>query len=61
MNSACTKPENTKEQTIIEGSTKIKTTGKVFYNPVQEFNRDLRLNCTALFKHVFLILIIFPA
>lgn len=30
-------------QTITEGSACIKTTGKVFYNPVQEFNRDLRL------------------
>lgn len=29
-------------QTISEGSATIRTYGKVFYNPVQEFNRDLR-------------------
>lgn len=29
-------------QEIVEGEAKIKTAGKVFYNPVQEFNRDLR-------------------
>lgn len=29
--------------TITEGLAKVKTSGKVFYNPVQEFNRDLRL------------------
>lgn len=28
---------------ITEGTARIRTTGKVFYNPVQEFNRDLRL------------------
>lgn len=27
---------------ITEGLAKIQTCGKVFYNPVQEFNRDLR-------------------
>lgn len=27
---------------IVEGQAKIITGGKVFYNPVQEFNRDLR-------------------
>lgn len=27
---------------IAEGQAKIRTAGKVFYNPVQEFNRDLR-------------------
>lgn len=30
---------------ILEGQAKIKTSGKVFYNPVQEFNRDLRYVC----------------
>lgn len=29
-------------QEISEGLARIKTGGKVFYNPVQEFNRDLR-------------------
>lgn len=29
-------------QEIIEGQAKIKTGGRVFYNVVQEFNRDLR-------------------
>lgn len=29
-------------QEIVEGCAKIKTAGKVFYNPVQEFNRDIR-------------------
>lgn len=29
-------------QEIVEGQAKIKTSGKVFYNVVQEFNRDLR-------------------
>lgn len=30
-------------QAITEGLASVKTAGKVFYNPVQEFNRDLRL------------------
>lgn len=30
------------EQTITEGFATVKTQGNVFYNPVQEFNRDLR-------------------
>lgn len=34
--------ESIKYQTIKEGSAEIRTYGKVFYNPVQEFNRDLR-------------------
>lgn len=29
-------------QEIVEGHAKIRTGGKVFYNVVQEFNRDLR-------------------
>lgn len=33
-------------QSITEGLACIKTSGKVFYNPVQEFNRDLRLGFT---------------
>lgn len=36
--------------TITEGSASIKTAGKVFYNPVQEFNRDLRLDSN---KNIF--------
>lgn len=35
--------ENGGVHTIKEGAATIKTAGKVFYNPVQEFNRDLRL------------------
>lgn len=35
--------ENGGVHTITEGAATIKTAGKVFYNPVQEFNRDLRL------------------
>ncbi|XP_060521573.1 tRNA (guanine(26)-N(2))-dimethyltransferase isoform X2 [Cylas formicarius] len=35
--------ENCVEQEIVEGSAKILTTGNVFYNPVQEFNRDLSI------------------
>lgn len=31
------------EQIISEGLATVKTGEKVFYNPVQEFNRDLRL------------------
>ncbi|KAF5290522.1 hypothetical protein FQA39_LY03626 [Lamprigera yunnana] len=31
------------EQVIQEGRATIKTSGKVFYNPVQEFNRDLSI------------------
>lgn len=27
---------------ITEGLAKVRTTGGVFYNPVQQFNRDLR-------------------
>nr|XP_022916362.1 probable tRNA (guanine(26)-N(2))-dimethyltransferase isoform X1 [Onthophagus taurus]XP_022916363.1 probable tRNA (guanine(26)-N(2))-dimethyltransferase isoform X1 [Onthophagus taurus]XP_022916364.1 probable tRNA (guanine(26)-N(2))-dimethyltransferase isoform X1 [Onthophagus taurus]XP_022916365.1 probable tRNA (guanine(26)-N(2))-dimethyltransferase isoform X1 [Onthophagus taurus]XP_022916366.1 probable tRNA (guanine(26)-N(2))-dimethyltransferase isoform X1 [Onthophagus taurus]XP_022916367.1 len=30
-------------QTITEGKASVKTSGKVFYNPVQEFNRDLSI------------------
>lgn len=30
------------DQVIREGFATIETGGKVFYNPVQEFNRDLR-------------------
>lgn len=34
---------DSKEQVITEGLATVKTSGKVFYNQVQEFNRDLRL------------------
>lgn len=34
---------------ITEGAASIKTAGKVFYNPVQEFNRDLRLDLSVTF------------
>lgn len=39
------------EQTISEGLAKVKTSGNVFYNPVQEFNRDLRLGILQPFKY----------
>lgn len=35
------------EKIITEGCATIKTLGNVFYNPVQEFNRDLRFNMTS--------------
>ncbi|KAJ3644543.1 hypothetical protein Zmor_022268 [Zophobas morio] len=35
--------ENPPSQEISEGLAKIKTSGSVFYNPVQEFNRDLSI------------------
>lgn len=41
MESEQVKVNNT-AQVISEGLATIKTSGKVFYNPVQEFNRDLR-------------------
>lgn len=34
---------------ISEGQAKIKTVGKVFYNPVQEFNRDLSISVLTTF------------
>ncbi|CAG9764043.1 unnamed protein product [Ceutorhynchus assimilis] len=40
-------PENVSEpepQKISEGLAEVQTTGKVFYNPVQEFNRDLSIS-----------------
>lgn len=37
------------EQTITEGLATIKTQGHVFYNPVQEFNRDLSLSVLSVF------------
>lgn len=37
-----TDTKNDNEQTITEGFATVKTQGNVFYNPVQEFNRDLR-------------------
>ncbi|XP_074027535.1 tRNA (guanine(26)-N(2))-dimethyltransferase isoform X2 [Leptinotarsa decemlineata] len=36
-------------QEISEGSAKIKTRGNVFYNPVQEFNRDLSISVISSF------------
>lgn len=36
------KPPESELQEIVEGKATIKTGGKVFYNIVQEFNRDLR-------------------
>ncbi|KAJ8949057.1 hypothetical protein NQ318_016959 [Aromia moschata] len=39
-------------QIITEGLAQIKTSGKVFYNPVQEFNRDLSISViTTFIKH----------
>ncbi|KAL3273071.1 hypothetical protein HHI36_014526 [Cryptolaemus montrouzieri] len=39
---------------IIEGCAKIKTAGKVFYNPVQEFNRDLSILVLRVFSKYFI-------
>lgn len=33
---------DSKQHVISEGKATVKTAGNVFYNPVQEFNRDLR-------------------
>ncbi|KAF5288456.1 hypothetical protein FQR65_LT02108 [Abscondita terminalis] len=41
INLSSTTMEN--EQLITEGKATIRTAGKVFYNPVQEFNRDLSI------------------
>lgn len=43
INNMETVASNDEVCTITEGLAKVKTSGKVFYNPVQEFNRDLRL------------------
>lgn len=43
MDPTDSKNQTESQQSITEGSACIKTSGKVFYNPVQEFNRDLRL------------------
>ncbi|ENN71141.1 hypothetical protein HUJ04_007597 [Dendroctonus ponderosae] len=37
------------DQEILEGRAKVRTSGKVFYNPVQEFNRDLSIIAIATF------------
>lgn len=34
--------DSNNKQIITEGQATVKTEGNVFYNPVQEFNRDLR-------------------
>lgn len=33
---------NTEHDVIVEGKAKIFTNDNIFYNPVQEFNRDMR-------------------
>lgn len=38
---------------ITEGSTTIESEGHVFYNPVQEFNRDLSLSVLSTFSKIF--------
>ncbi|GJQ72207.1 hypothetical protein Trydic_g3298 [Trypoxylus dichotomus] len=40
---------DTPVQTINEGLASVKTSGKVFYNPVQEFNRDLSISVLTAF------------
>ncbi len=45
----------TSDETVItEGKAKIITSSNIFYNPVQEFNRDMRylLNCTLSFNTI---------
>lgn len=39
---------------LIEGSTQILNEGYVFYNPVQEFNRDLSITVLSTFSKMFL-------
>lgn len=38
---------------ITEGSATIESEGHVFYNPVQEFNRDLSLSVLSTFSKIF--------
>lgn len=52
--------ETNNEQTISEGLATVKTQGHVFYNPVQEFNRDLRYrNRKYLIRAILTLLIVF--
>ncbi|XP_044759621.1 probable tRNA (guanine(26)-N(2))-dimethyltransferase isoform X2 [Coccinella septempunctata] len=39
---------------IVEGCAKIQTAGKVFYNPVQEFNRDISILVLRVFSKYFI-------
>lgn len=48
---AVIKPSDT--HSITEGSAEILTKGNVFYNPVQQFNRDLSLSVITTFSQMF--------
>lgn len=43
----------TVQTSITEGSAIIQSEGHVFYNPVQEFNRDLSLSVLTTFSDIF--------
>ncbi|KAG5865910.1 hypothetical protein JTB14_011379 [Gonioctena quinquepunctata] len=49
MTSETTSTTDTKIHEISEGLARIKTKGNVFYNPVQEFNRDLSISAISSF------------
>lgn len=44
----------TEKNYLKEGSTQILNEGYVFYNPVQEFNRDLSITVLSTFSKIFL-------
>lgn len=52
MNQEMSTNEPNITQLISEGSAVVKTTGNVFYNPVQEFNRDLRYHLIYLIRGI---------
>ncbi|KAF2905205.1 hypothetical protein ILUMI_00982 [Ignelater luminosus] len=45
--------EDSKEQVITEGLATVKTSGNVFYNQVQEFNRDLSISVLNVFSRQY--------
>jgi tRNA G26 N,N-dimethylase Trm1 len=48
--------EGSEVKEISEGMARIKTYGNVFYNPVQQFNRDLRLEMAHLGRRFHVVL-----
>lgn len=42
-------PSSEAKLEIVEGSAKIQSENRVFYNPVQEFNRDISISVLATF------------
>lgn len=45
--------KKTEQNNIKEGSAEILTQGHVFYNPVQEFNRDISISVIATYSKLF--------